>query len=196
MRDTSRDALKEWAAIEQALATGETILLLRKGGIWEQKGEFGVEHREFWIFPTRFHQDPDELVAGSEWLMEAANSAHPGADRIRIAYYAEVADAYRIENADVFERLDGLHPLSEATVQSRFAYRDRPYLHALVLRTHRLAEPYIIPNTLGYEGCVSWVELDDELRTSRIAPVLDDAAFEARRAEIAERLDVPGVTRV
>ena len=40
-------ALKEWAAVCQALSTGRQIVLLRKGGIHEAAGEFELDHRQF-----------------------------------------------------------------------------------------------------------------------------------------------------
>ena len=174
--------------MEQILAAGRSCILLRKGGIWEQKQAFTVEHREFWIFPTHFHQNPHELVPESLWALESGRAAHPDGDRVRIEHYAVVHDAFRVEDLDALQRLEGLHPLDPATVEARFRYRDRPYLHVLVLRVYRLPEPYIIPNTLAYEGCISWVELDEPLSTVGAIPVLDDREFEEARKGIAERL--------
>lgn len=196
MRDRNECALKEWAAVEQALATGEVSLLLRKGGLWEQRGGFEVERREFWIFPTAYHQNPDELAPNLRSLIETARTTHPGADRVRIAHYAVVEDAMRVESLASLQELQGLHPLAPESVATRFAYRNRPYLHALVVRVYRMPEPYIIPNTLAYEGCISWVELDQALATHGAMPVLADAEFEALRAEILARLGTEGVVRL
>ncbi|HEX2191410.1 MAG TPA: DUF1802 family protein, partial [Longimicrobiaceae bacterium] len=69
-------------------------------------------------------------------------------------------------------------------------------LHVLVLRAFRLAEPHVVPNTLEYEGCVSWVELDDALPTAGAAPVLPDAEFAERRAQVLARLGGEGVVRL
>lgn len=192
----NHSALKEWAAIEQALATGTVSLLLRKGGIREQREGFEVEHREFWIFPTQYHQNPEELDPGFRWLAESARAAQPGPNRIRIGLYAVVEDALRIEDATVLERLDGLHPLTRSTVERRFVYRNRPGLHALLVRCYRVQEPYIIPNTLDYEGCVSWVELDEALSTHGAVPVLPDREFAEWRSEILEQLGEEGVVRL
>jgi hypothetical protein len=189
----NRSALKEWASIEQALAIGEISMLLRKGGIWEQKGDFRVEHREFWIFPTSYHQNQEELLPGFRWRVDAARKIDPGPDRVRIGLYAMVEDAYRVEDAAVLRRLEGLHPLAPTTVTSRFAYRNKPYLHVLLLRTFRMPEPYVIPNTLDYEGCISWVELDEPLATHGAVPVIPDREFAAQRAQLRARLGVPGV---
>jgi hypothetical protein len=45
-------ASKEWAVICRELAAGRQMVLLRKGGIREPAKGFGVEHREFFLFPT------------------------------------------------------------------------------------------------------------------------------------------------
>ena len=190
----SNRALKEWAAVEQLLAAGRSILLLRKGGLWERRDGFEMEHRQFWLFPTLFHQNPQELKAEHSWTLEAARSLHAGPDAVRLEHFAVVSDAFRIENLERLRGLGPLQALTEETIENRFHYRNRPYLHALLLRVYRLTTPHTIPNTLGYEGCVSWVELDAPLPTSGIRPVLSDAAFGAARAEVLSLLqDAAGV---
>jgi hypothetical protein len=188
MDERSRSALKEWAAIEQVLASGRSPLLLRKGGLWERREGFEMEHREFWLFPTLYHQNPNELRAEHAWALESARAAHPDGDRIRLEHYAVVTDAFRVESLATLHGLAEHHALTEATIESRFRYRDRPYLHALLLRVYRIPRPHVIPNTLGYEGCVSWVELDDALETTGAVPVLDDVQFAAVRTELLGHL--------
>lgn len=184
MDERSRSALKEWAAIEQVLAAGRSPLLLRKGGLWERRDGFEMEHREFWLFPTLYHQNPHELRGEYTWALESAMAAHPDGGRIRLEHYAVVTDAFRVESLETLRALAGHHALTERTIESRFRYRDRPYLHALLLRVYRIPRPHLIPNTLGYEGCVSWVELDDALETTGAVPVLDDLQFAAVRTEL------------
>ena len=58
-------ALKEWAVTCQALAEGQQILLLRKGGIHEDGKDFRVVHREFLLYPTFEHQKPELLQPSS-----------------------------------------------------------------------------------------------------------------------------------
>ena len=192
----NRWALKEWGAVELALAEGRTTLLVRKGGIHERRRDFEVEHREFWLFPTLYHQNAHELRPEFRPVLEAAEAQPHDVNQVRIAHYAVVEDALRVESLDALHRLEGLHALTRETVESRFAYRGRPYLHVLVLRAYRLPEPHVIPNTLDYEGCVSWVELDDALPTAGAQPVLMDAEFAARRAEVLARLGEDGVVRL
>lgn len=181
---SSRSALKEWGAIEQLLATGDVVLLLRKGGLWERRDGFEVEHRAFWIFPTLYHQNPGELQPRFSRALERATAAHRGPDEVRLECFAKVTDAVRLENLSQALALAPLQALTPETIEARFHYRNRPYLHAVVLRVHRLPEPVVIPNTLDYEGCVSWVELDDPIDTAAARPVLSDDAFAAARAQV------------
>jgi hypothetical protein len=194
MERESRSALKEWATVERALAEGRITVLVRKGGIRERRRDFEVEHREFWLFPTHYHQNPHELVEAFRPLLD--EEPPPSLDEIRIGTYAVVTDALRVESLEALERLEGLHPLAQETVRSRFTYRGKPYLHVLVIRAHRLPEPRVIPNTLDYEGCVSWVELDDPIPTTGALPVLPDDEFARIRGEVLARLGSEGVVRL
>jgi hypothetical protein len=182
----SREALKEWASVERALAAGRVSLLVRKGGISERRGGFDVEHRAFWIFPTAFHQNADELAPEFRDLI---GSTEPGSrDEVRLRVFAEVVEAFRVESLEVMDRLAGLHPMAPETVKARFEYKNRPYLHVILVRAHTLPKPVVIPNTIGYEGCVSWVTLDDEIPTAAAVPSMRDAEFDALRAEVLKRL--------
>jgi hypothetical protein len=186
MVSSSREALKEWASVERALAAGRVSLLVRKGGISERRGGFDVEHRAFWIFPTAFHQNAEELAPDFRDLLGGTGPA--SRDEVRLRVFAEVAEAFRVESLVVMARLAGLHPMAEETVRSRFEYKGRPYLHVVLVRAYVLPEPVVIPNTIGYEGCVSWVALDEEISTAGAVPVVGDAEFAALRGEVVRRV--------
>src|SRR5881275_1799327 len=49
-------ALKEWAVTVRALAEGEQLLTLRKGGIREENRHFEIEHDRFFLYPAFDHQ--------------------------------------------------------------------------------------------------------------------------------------------
>ena len=49
---TCQLALKEWAITVKALADGDQIMMLRKGGIHEESKDFRVVHPEFLLYPT------------------------------------------------------------------------------------------------------------------------------------------------
>ena len=52
-------AFKEWAVTVRALAEGEQLLTLRKGGIRETSKHFALEHDRFFLYPTFDHQRND-----------------------------------------------------------------------------------------------------------------------------------------
>jgi hypothetical protein len=194
MQESSRVALKEWAVADEALATGQVALLIRKGGIHERKGDFAVEQREFWIFPTGWHQNPAELAEYLHPLLDALSPSPRGTIPFRV--YAVVDDVFRVENTEVLDRLEGMHPLAPPAAHARFAYRDRPFVHAIIVRAYRLPEPVTRPDTLRYEGCVSWVDLDEPIPTAALTPVLSDEDFATVKGEIIRRLGTEGVVRV
>src|SRR3954464_6346264 len=51
-------AFKEWAVTVRALAEGEQLLTLRKGGIREEHRHFELDHDRFFLYPTFDHQRP------------------------------------------------------------------------------------------------------------------------------------------
>jgi hypothetical protein len=181
-----RFALKEWAVICKALAEGRQALLLRKGGIAEDAGEFRLEHTRFWLFPTWTHQqESGGLREEALPLLEEARSERPPAGELRITHYAEVTGVYHVRDLTAALMLAHLHLWSEETVRKRFAYRT-PGLFVMPVRVWRAAQTHVIPDAIHYEGCRSWVGLEAELPTEGAAAVLDDAAL----ANLSRQLDV------
>ena len=107
-------AFKEWAVTVRALAEGEQLVTLRKGGIREPEKHFALEHERFFLYPTFDHQREDlvreshqpELLRALEegvWP-EGDPPLHaltrdgdiPQPDRVRIRAWAEVADHWTI----------------------------------------------------------------------------------------------------
>ena len=74
--DRCQIALKEWAVTVQALARGEQILLLRKGGIHEEGKDFRVIHPEFLLYSTYEHQREDLLKPGQSTCPGPAAGRH------------------------------------------------------------------------------------------------------------------------
>ena len=127
MQSTNRFAFKEWAATCQALADGSQSLLLRKGGIHERNGRFAVEHREFWLFPTQFHQTADDFRPEATSAIARAAAAVPPEGIIRIELYAVVSEVIELSDESALARISALQILSEATLVRRFHYRSPAY---------------------------------------------------------------------
>jgi hypothetical protein len=180
-------ALKEWAVVCHELAAGRQIVLLRKGGIREPARGFAVEHREFFLFPTYFHENEEELAPGVRAaLPEIARSAPPGSV-VRFDLYARVEAVIEVPHLEPLRHLDGQHALAWPAVERRFHYR-RPGLSVIGLRAWRLPRPLEIPALFRYDGCRSWVTLETALPVTGAEPVLSDGTFAWRLAELHQAL--------
>ncbi|HET6326906.1 MAG TPA: DUF1802 family protein [Planctomycetaceae bacterium] len=187
MQSTNRHAFKEWAATCRALADGSQSLLLRKGGIHERSGRFTVEHREFWLFPTQFHQTADDFRPEAASVTARAAAAIPPKGIVRIELYAVVSEVIELSDEARLARLSALQILNEATLVRRFHYRT-PGLFVLPVRILRLSRPIELEESSHFAGCRTWVDLERDLPTGDLSPALPDAVHEERFARIREAL--------
>jgi len=187
MQPSSHIAFKEWAVVVDALGQGEQVLILRKGGIREQRGEFHVDHREFWLFPTQYHEAERSIIPSKRPRLRDIAAAAPK-DAVDIEYYA-VADAIvQITGPEALKRLQGRHIWSEQILQERFQFGREPGLHALLTRIYRRPAPERFALRESHGGCKSWVELERALPTESLTPVLPDGEYSAQRKEMLEML--------
>jgi len=175
-------ALKEWSVTVDSLLAGRQILLLRKGGIHEQRDGFNVEHPEFFLFPTHLHQNLPALHPSFQSDFDKLSSSKTST--VILNTFARVQELIPIANLEALRKFDGMHTLNWTTVEQRFSYRNRPGLNLLLLRVYRLPVPHRIQNIERYDGCVSWVELEKSLSIADAEPVLAACAFEDQVEEI------------
>jgi len=185
---TERTALKEWAVLVDAMARGEIIAMVRKGGIREQRAGFSVRHERFLLYPTFFHEKATELAPRFVSRLEASHSRQPAEGTIRIEYVADVLGVWEVSLLDSLRAIEAAHGLAWSAVESRFRYKDRPGVQVVAVRVARLPDAVIVPETRRYMGCVSWVELDDGIDVSNATPVLDDASLLMRTAALRNAL--------
>jgi len=174
MLSANRFAFKEWAVTCRALALGRQSLLLRKGGIHENRGRFEVEHGEFWLFPTRFHQNPNEIRDDAHPLLPQVAHDVPPSGSVSLSLYAVVEEAIELANESLLPQLAELQILAEQTLTQRFHYR-RPGLFVLPVRIYRRTASFTLVDTPDFAGCRTWVDLGEELSTDGLVPVLTDA---------------------
>jgi hypothetical protein len=172
-----RVAFKEWAAVVDALGSGQQIVILRKGGISEGRRGFQVEHAEFFLFPSYFHQQRDSVIPSAQERFDQIEALTRDPSRVRIDLFAHVVSWRRLESLAAAQRLQGQHIWREDVIESRFNWGSDDNIHALAVRVFRLPQPVDLPNSAGYAGCKSWIELDDELSTEGAVPVLSKEAF-------------------
>jgi hypothetical protein len=178
-------ALKEWAIVTNALATGRQTILLRKGGIYESSGEFEVEHREFLLFPTYLHQKRDMVKEADREGFEQ-RSDEPA--QVTFTTAAVVTDIIQLRDRAQMDAIDSTHIWTPSLIDMRFNYRPENPLYLLIVRACRLPRPDAIENTIEYAGCKSWVPLGMEISTAGALPVLDDVRFQHHRDAILEKI--------
>ena len=193
METSSNIAFKEWAVVVDALGRGEQALILRKGGIREERGQFQVDHREFWLFPTQYHEAERSIIPSKRPALQDIAAGAPK-DAVDIEYYVVVDRVVRIAELERVRRLQGRHVWSEQILQERFQFGRDVGLHALLTRVYRRpsAERFVMRESYG--GCKSWVELERALSTEGLTPVLSEDEYSAQREEIVEILSDHALT--
>lgn len=180
---TTNHALKEWAIAVNALEKGETIMLLRKGGIHEQGGRFQVAHEEILLYPTYEHQQSFMLKAEYTNLVQPVTSGwHP--ETVRIGSWAAITDILPVSNESIVNALLPFHIWNEYFISDRLIWKARQPLYILLLRTYKLPQVQEIPYRAEYGGCKSWIDLAQPINTEGAEAVLSDFAYNQLVAQI------------
>jgi len=197
-------ALKEWALTVRALAEGDQLVTLRKGGIREEGKHFEIEHDRFFLYPTFDHQRTDlvreshrpELGRALEegvWpegeppeaaLNEDGGIGQP--ERVRLRAWAEVAASYLVTDPRAVEALAPYYVWTPDYAEKRLRWKRRHPLHVILLRTYRIPRPVTVKVREEYGGCRSWLDVQRDLAFEG-TPVLCDEEFE-RAAEQIESI--------
>lgn len=172
---TLQHALKEWAVAIEALEGGETVLVVRKGGIREKA--FAVERARFLFFPSYEHQRPDLLKPEHAHLMDTVPKDRRDDGPVVFTSYAEVAGAFEVSERRDLDAVDPYHVWTPEYAESRFRWRPKKPLTVLVLRTYVLPEPVQLAYGESYGGCRSWIGVDEPVSIAGARPALDDEAF-------------------
>ncbi|RKQ94048.1 hypothetical protein C8N24_3925 [Solirubrobacter pauli] len=195
-------AFKEWAVTVRALAEGEQLLTLRKGGIRETGKHFALEHDRFFLYPTFDHQRNDLVRESHQPELRRAleegvwpegepparaltmDGGIPQPDRVRIRAWAEVAGAWTVTDRRALDGLTPFHVWTSDYAEKRLAWKRRHPLHVLLLRTYRIPRPVTVRVRDDYGGCRSWLEITRDLPFEG-TPVLSDEEFDRVSQEIA-----------
>jgi hypothetical protein len=173
-----RIAFKEWAVIADALGTGRQIIILRKGGISEGRGGFQVEHPEFLLFPTLFHQQRESVLPEAQARFDRLDLPSP--EILRLEYFCRVMAWRQIDSLESARRLEGQHVWKPEVIAERFEWGRSKSIFALAVRTYRLPEKIDLPMLPSYGGCKSWIELESDIDVGGAQPALNDAGFAAQ----------------
>lgn len=203
-------ALKEWAVTVRALAEGEQLITLRKGGIREENKHFELAERRFFLYPTFDHQqaalvreshvpEVGRAIEDATWPGRiptarslASGAAVPQPSSVKIRAWAEVSAAWEIESPALVEELSPFHVWTDNYAIKRFSWKPRHPLHVLMLRVYRLPRPITVKVLDAYQGCTSWVDLQREIGFDG-TPVLSDGEFQRAHAQIERLLGAAAV---
>lgn len=154
-------AFKEWSYVVDALGKGKQSIIIRKGGISEDGGDFTVKGKKFILYPTLFHQA--EQMLKPQWLPFLDGSRfYPSPDKVKIQYYAEVAESVLVTDWKVIAKLNDWHSWKEEVIKERFE-RWGNSVSLLVLQVFELPQIYELDVLPAYGGCKSWTELEPDI---------------------------------
>jgi len=154
-------ALKEWSNVVTALARGEQVILIRKGGL--EDPSFGVEAERFYLYPTYFHQGESE--------------ARPS---VTVTHWCEVVRTWTVRDAALLDRLEPLVVVPRETLDMRYRFRPDQALYVIAVRTWQLADPVEVKFRDEYGGCRSWISVEEEIDVEGSWPVISGALLQAK----------------
>jgi hypothetical protein len=192
---TTFHALKEWAVAINALESGKTIMLLRKGGIHERNGHFQVANKQILLYPTYEHQQAFMLKAEyANRVYPVTSGWHP--ETVPIGSCAEITDILPVSDESIVNTLLPFHIWNEHFIRDRLKWKPRQPLYILLLRTYKLPQQEILYHP-KYGGCKSWIDLDQPIHLQGAKPVLSDFEYtqlvETIRRIVGDKLYAPSL---
>ncbi len=145
---------KEWSLVCEALGRGRQCILLRKGGIAEEGGQFRFKYSEFFLYPTFFHQQKEKTK-----ILPDFNEPVPSVQNAGIRYFAKVRWVKRLVDLKMIKRLSPFHIWQESVIEERYRYRQTAYIDLAFVEILQLSEIWRIQETPEIVGCKSWVPL-------------------------------------
>jgi hypothetical protein len=182
-------ALKEWHVVAEAIARGDQVLTLRKGGIGEQV--FAAAGSTFWLYPDWEHQQAAAVKRQWHGELARSNRERPTDGSIPIRCRCTVEAAWELTDADQLTALDAWHLWTPAYAESSLEWRPMEPLTVLLLRAASLIEPFPLQPDEAYGDSDSWVELLEDPPAEQLIPALTDTAFEMRSVALHEALGAP-----
>lgn len=148
---------KEWAPVIRALVAGRQTLLLRKGGIAEDRGRFDVKATRFWLLPTSFHAQREMIKPSARSFLDNPVTT------LTISAYAEVMAHAFVTDWNEVQKLDSQHILTESTVRQRFDWGRQPGIHVIRTQLFTINCPFTVELSADQTGCKSWIEIEQNI---------------------------------
>ena len=185
MELTINNALKEWAIAINALETGNTIMLLRKGGIHEKGGSFRVAHNRVLLYPTYEHQQAVMLKADyCNQVIPVTPGLRP--ESVKITSYAQITHILPVIDESIVNALFPFHIWSKKFVCDRQQWKPQKPLFILLLRTYKLSTEQCIGYHPQYSGCKSWIDLNESISLEGAKPAMSENVYSKLVDQIRE----------
>ncbi len=181
-------ALKEWATVLEAMARGEQLVLIRKGGLIEPGSGFELVAPAFVFYPTFEHQAVTYLRQPYQRYFEEASRRRAPEGQVRLELVGVAAGSMQSRDPAILQRLSTFHIYNDAFLNQRLKWQPDQPLTIVTVRAFRLPAPQVLPVVPRYAGCKSWVDLEAPVSAEGAVPVLDDAAFRQRSAALSALL--------
>lgn len=177
---------KEWRLVIDRLGNGEQSLLLRKGGIHEGKDGFAFAHKQFFLLPSYFHQQTEQLrLEKNTTLPPAPEGVHS------ICYVAKCLAATEINKREEIDALRPFHCWSDELLEQRWNWAGKSIatqsLTVALVRIYQFQPNWEIVDGPRFKGCRSWFALGEAPKhVEKLTPVLGETSHEQRLNSIVK----------
>ncbi len=140
-----------------------------------------MDHDRFLLFPTYEHQ-------AEEALRPPHGRELPGKEprpEVMISTWAEVTDVLRVTDEAALRRLEPHHIFTTGYALRRYLWGGgtKPLL-AVIVRCFAVRPPVAARVRRAYDGCTSWLTLQDAVEVRESVPCVSEDLFQRRRASI------------
>ena len=187
-------AFKEWAIVCDALGKGQQSIIFRKGGIHEGKRGFQFKHDQFFLFPTRFHEQEQNIKLGSHSESSLPSEYELG-EKVEIQFFCKIQSIKTLDDWDVIKSLEAFHIWNDSTIKERYEWsmsgEEEPFISLAILRVYKFGEVIQFPYEKKYGGCRSWLQIPEirEYDFELFEPVIADQEFDKLLHQINQIID-------
>ncbi|MEM7700042.1 MAG: DUF1802 family protein [Verrucomicrobiota bacterium] len=152
-------AFKEWEVVIDAIAKGEQTVLLRKGGISEGRAGFQWLHPQFFLYPSRFHEQVDQVRPQTDGKPRFLAPDSGRLEKVDFRIWIETIETGRLADWEQVCAWEPWHIWKRSTVRDRFEWGDEPGISYAKIRAWKLPQPWLLDDRKSFGGCRSWFGL-------------------------------------
>ncbi len=188
-------AFKEWKSVCDVLERGEQTIILRKGGIAEGKQGFLWQHKEFFLFPTAFHNHREQLKNNVTVDDACFDKNENENGKIEVRLSAKIIWSADLNDLQIAQQLAPFHAWKDEVIEQRFDYSENKGIRLALLRVSRLPRPWILDERPAFGGCRSWLNFPDpSTEHQRGKAVINDADFANQQSQLEQVLKTADIS--